>query len=290
MASTATDSPSPRNESGGGQTEVESTDRTVQYKLNAQSLRLFGLHRDVNDAHCAGANRLQNNKQPFCTVPERGCPTLGDSCCFSSPGAAAGRVAASATNDAAEHARVDEPLRVGEERQEREEEDGAVGLARRGRDATSQGWRVGVGRLEVQVPECRWQREPDDEEGQRGRTPRRPGCEVIQRLEALPGTNDDLEGTYGFVKEMSGVRSVESGDGVEARVKLHQKYSQRTMSRMMRLLMECMHPKEVKGSELVQAILQWDEVEPDDEGSTRWHQHPRKMEDDSLDEDVSEGD
>ena len=28
--------------------------------------------------------------------------------------------------------------------------------------------------------------------------------QVIQRLEALPGTNDDLEGTYGFVKEMSG--------------------------------------------------------------------------------------
>ena len=40
--------------------QVESTDRTVQYKLNAQSLRLFGLHRDVNDAHRAGANRLQN--------------------------------------------------------------------------------------------------------------------------------------------------------------------------------------------------------------------------------------
>ena len=27
--------------------QVECTDRTVQYKLNAQSLRLFGLHRDV---------------------------------------------------------------------------------------------------------------------------------------------------------------------------------------------------------------------------------------------------
>ena len=43
--------------------QVECTDRTVQYKLNAQSLRLFGLHRDVNDAHRAGANRLQNKKQ-----------------------------------------------------------------------------------------------------------------------------------------------------------------------------------------------------------------------------------
>ena len=40
--------------------QVECTYWTVQYKLNAQSLRLFGLHRDVNDAHRAGANRLQN--------------------------------------------------------------------------------------------------------------------------------------------------------------------------------------------------------------------------------------
>ena len=41
--------------------QVESTDRTIQYKLNAQSLlRFFGLHRDVNDSHRSGANRLQN--------------------------------------------------------------------------------------------------------------------------------------------------------------------------------------------------------------------------------------
>ena len=43
--------------------QVENSWRTVQYKLNAQSLRLFGLHSDVNGAHRAGANRLQNNKQ-----------------------------------------------------------------------------------------------------------------------------------------------------------------------------------------------------------------------------------
>ena len=48
--------------------QVECTDRTVQYKLNAQSLRLFGLHRDVNDAHRAGANRLQNKKNVRHTV------------------------------------------------------------------------------------------------------------------------------------------------------------------------------------------------------------------------------
>ena len=31
-----------------------------KYKLNAQYLRLFDVHSDVNDAHRAGANRLQN--------------------------------------------------------------------------------------------------------------------------------------------------------------------------------------------------------------------------------------
>ena len=50
--------------------QVECTDRTVQYKLNAQSLRLFGLHRDVNDAHRAGANRLQNFFL-LCWIPRR---------------------------------------------------------------------------------------------------------------------------------------------------------------------------------------------------------------------------
>ena len=34
----------------------------MQYKLNAQSLRLFGLHGDVNDGHRAGAKRLQNKQ------------------------------------------------------------------------------------------------------------------------------------------------------------------------------------------------------------------------------------
>ena len=46
--------------------QVESTDITVQYKLNAQSLRLFGLHRDVNDAHRVGANRLKNKNKTQC--------------------------------------------------------------------------------------------------------------------------------------------------------------------------------------------------------------------------------
>ena len=50
---------------------IENSGRTVQYKLNAQSLRLFGLHSDVNDAHRAGANRLQNKQQTdklHCTI------------------------------------------------------------------------------------------------------------------------------------------------------------------------------------------------------------------------------
>ena len=43
--------------------QVECTDRTAQYKLDAQSLRLFGLYKDVNDAHRAGANRLQHKNK-----------------------------------------------------------------------------------------------------------------------------------------------------------------------------------------------------------------------------------
>ena len=45
-----------------------STDRIVQFKLNAQSLRLFGLHSDVNDAYRAGANRFKN-KQTISSHP-----------------------------------------------------------------------------------------------------------------------------------------------------------------------------------------------------------------------------
>ena len=45
-----------------------STDRSVQYKLNAQFLRLFCVHSDVNDAHRAGANRLKNKKQNIVSV------------------------------------------------------------------------------------------------------------------------------------------------------------------------------------------------------------------------------
>ena len=49
--------------------QFENSGRTVQYKLNAQSLRLFGLQRDVNDAHRAGANRLQNKQKQWPTSP-----------------------------------------------------------------------------------------------------------------------------------------------------------------------------------------------------------------------------
>ena len=40
--------------------QVELTDRRVQYKLDAQYLRLHGLHGDVNDVHRAGANCVQD--------------------------------------------------------------------------------------------------------------------------------------------------------------------------------------------------------------------------------------
>ena len=43
---------------------VENSCRTVQYKLNPQSLRTFGLrnNNDAKDVHRAGANRLKKNK------------------------------------------------------------------------------------------------------------------------------------------------------------------------------------------------------------------------------------
>jgi len=138
-----------------------------------------------------------------------------------------------------------------------------------------------MGGLEVQVLECGWQWEPDDAKSvdlpeENTEKEQRATCEVVvAKLEAVPGTIDDIEETYGNAQELSGkiynylvkncteeafgiVRSVESGDGVEAWVKLHQKYSQRTMSRMMRVLMECMYPKEAKAAELTQAVLQWE--------------------------------
>ena len=53
------------------------------------------------------------------------------------------------------------------------------------------------------------------------------------------------------------VKAVESGDGVEAWAELHKRYNQRTMARMMRVLMECMYSKEVRVAELGTAILNW---------------------------------
>ena len=54
------------------------------------------------------------------------------------------------------------------------------------------------------------------------------------------------------------VRSVEEGDGFMAWGKLDAKYSQKTMSRVMRLQQECMYPKVAKVEELVAAVLAWE--------------------------------
>ena len=54
--------------------QVENSGRTVQYKLNAQSLRLFGLHSDVNDesqhrrAPLANEGK-QTRRQPLISWP-----------------------------------------------------------------------------------------------------------------------------------------------------------------------------------------------------------------------------
>ena len=48
------------------------------------------------------------------------------------------------------------------------------------------------------------------------------------------------------------VEEEEEEDGIMAWGKLHAKYSQQTMSRLMRLQQDCMHPKVVKVGELVE--------------------------------------
>ena len=145
-----------------------------------------------------------------------------------------------------------------------------------------------MGRLEVQVVERRGQRKLDDEEGHgvRGGEHREgPGCDLRasdpEARGVVPRSNDHLRSTHDFAKEVSGkiykaknctdeafgiVRFVNSGDGVEASLKLHQKHSQRT--------------KEVQAVAGDPSV--GDEVEPYDEGSTMWHQHLRITENGSL--------
>ena len=93
-------------------------------------------------------------------------------------------------------------------------------------------------------------------------------AENINHDESIAGTFKGIEGRSGelyshFVAATTGealgvVKAVVSGDGIEAWTELHKRYNQRTMSGMMRVLMECMYPKEVKVAELGAAILQWE--------------------------------
>jgi hypothetical protein len=55
------------------------------------------------------------------------------------------------------------------------------------------------------------------------------------------------------------VGSLEEEDGIMAWGRLHAKYSQKTMSRLMRLQQECMYPKVVQVGELVEKVLQGEE-------------------------------
>ena len=54
------------------------------------------------------------------------------------------------------------------------------------------------------------------------------------------------------------VKTVEDGDGIKAWGLLNAKYSQKTLSRMMRLQQECMYPKVAKVGDLVSAVLGWE--------------------------------
>ena len=55
------------------------------------------------------------------------------------------------------------------------------------------------------------------------------------------------------------VRRVEDGDGIRAWGLLHARYSRNTMTRLMRLMHECMYPKAAKVCELQSSIMAWEE-------------------------------
>ena len=92
--------------------------------------------------------------------------------------------------------------------------------------------------------------------------------ENVHHDDSITGTFKGSEGMSGEVysylvaattdEALGVVKAVVSGDGIEAWAELHRRYNQRTMSRMMRVLMEVMYPKEVKVAELGTALLQWE--------------------------------
>ena len=64
-------------------------------------------------------------------------------------------------------------------------------------------------------------------------------------------------GTEGEAKLVVG--SLKEEDGIMAWGKLHAKFSQKTMSRLMRLQQDFMYPKVLKVGETVDKLLQWEE-------------------------------
>jgi hypothetical protein len=84
------------------------------------------------------------------------------------------------------------------------------------------------------------------------------------------------------------VKAVVSGYGIEAWAELHKKYNQRTMTRMMRVLMECMYPKEIKGGGVGGGnIAMGRKVEEDDGRTAERNKYSRAVADGGVDEDVS---
>ena len=52
--------------------------------------------------------------------------------------------------------------------------------------------------------------------------------------------------------------SVDEGDGVRAWGKLHAVYKQKTVSRSMRTMKDCLHPKEVQAAEVLKPAFVWE--------------------------------
>ena len=158
-----------------------------------------------------------------------------------------------------------------------------------------------MGRLEVQVPERSWHWQQGDEEllmwveenttkGETLTVEKAVGGIQNVHHESIAGKYDGIEGMSGELysylvaattdEALGVVKAVESGDGIETWAELHTKYNQRTMTRMMRVLAECMYPKEVRVAELGAAILQW-------EG--KWNKNGRTAERNKYPADVDNG-
>ena len=124
------------------------------------------------------------------------------------------------------------------------------------------------------------------------------GIQNVNHDDSIAGTFNGIAGlsweVYSYLvaattdEALGVVKAVESGDGIEAWAELHKRYNKRTMTRMMRVLMECMYPKEVEGGGIGGGnIAMGRKVEEDDGRTAERNKYPRAVADGGVDEDMS---